>query len=353
VPPLVQPWDRAQTSIGETAIPRVLFVNSNYEDYLADSVFHGLRTLIGENVIEFPKAEYMYTDASGGIWSRARAGGFTLYGLLPDLPLDRDRVFQRALDGEFDLVVFGAIWAQFGVWSQWGPLLHRRGIALAVLDGADAPKPYPYSWLWWRKPYWWTLPRAHKRTAYFKREITPKTRWFASYLLLPPALGRSLNVKPIAFSIPAEKILPDPPAKEKDFPLHIVDSEVATNVGAQVDLVFDQEQDYYEDLRTSRFGVTTKRAGWDALRHYEIAANGAVPCFRDLDRKPKTCAPFGLDRKNALIYRDADDLLDQISALDDNRYSELQAGAMTWARANTTLVRAEEFLTSCGLAVRP
>jgi hypothetical protein len=332
-------------------MPRLLYLSSNYEDYLADGVFHGLRTLLGEDVIEFPKAEYMYTDASGGIRSRARAGGFTLYGLLPDLAVDRDRVFQRALDGEFDLVVFGAIWAQFGVWSQWGPLLHRRGIALAVLDGADAPKPYPYSWLWWRKPYWWTLPRAHTRAAYFKREMTPKTRWFASYLALPPRLGRSLKLKPISFSIPREKIVTDAPAKAKDFPHQIVDSEVAARVGARVEPVFHHEQDYYEDLRASRYGVTIKRAGWDALRHYEIAANGAVPCFRNLDRKPSTCAPFGLDRTNALIYQDADDLLGQISALDQDNYAALQAGALAWARANTTIVRAQEVLASCGLAV--
>jgi hypothetical protein len=332
-------------------MPRVLFLNSNYEDYLADSVFHGLRALLGDKVIEYPKAEYMYTDASGGIQSRARAGGFTLYGLLPDLPVDRDRVFQRALHGEFDLVVFGAIWAQFGLWTQWGPLLHRNGIAMAVLDGADAPKPYPYSWLWWRKPYWWTLPRAHSRAAYFKREITSKTRWFASYFALPPPLGRSLNLRPISFSIPSEKIVTDDPAKAKDFAQQIVDPEVAGRVGARVEPVFYREQDYYEDLRASRFGVTIKRAGWDALRHYEIAASGAVLCFRELDRKPKTCAPFGLDRTNALVYRDADDLLAQISALDHDRYATLQAGAIAWARANTTTARAQELLALCGLGL--
>jgi len=37
-----------------------------------------------------------------------------------------------------------------------------------------------------------------------------------------------------------------------------------------------------------------KRGGWDCLRHYEIAAAGAVPCVRQLEGKPSSCAPHGL-----------------------------------------------------------
>ncbi len=95
--------------------------------------------------------------------------------------------------------------------------------------------------------------------------------------------------------------------------------------------------------------MTTKKAGWDALRHYEIAAAGAVPCFRDLDDKPATCAPFGLDRSNCLVYRDGGDLLAQVSALDDGAYARLQSAAIEWARASTTTARARQFLAACGL----
>jgi hypothetical protein len=330
-------------------LPRVLFINSNYEDYLADGVFHGLRTIAGADVVDFPKAEYLYETAGAGVRSRARGGGFTLYGLLPDLAVDRDRVFFRALDGEFDLVVFGAIWHTFGLWSEWGPRLKAARVRMAVLDGADAFKPYPYSWFWWRKPYWWFLPRAHNRALYFKRELTPGTRWYASYLSLPPRLARSLQIRPIAFAIPAEKIVVMAPGKDKDFARHVVDPELAPRIGGQLDPPFISEDDYREDLQRSRFGITTKRAGWDALRHYEIAGNGAVPCFRDLDRKHSTCAPFGLDRTNCLIYHDADDLLGQIDTLDDERYTELQTGALAWARENTTAVRARQLLAASGM----
>jgi hypothetical protein len=330
---------------------RILLVNPNHEDYLSDGVLHGLRTLLGADAVEFPKAEFLYETASPAVLARVRGGGFTLYGLLADLPIDRDHVLPRALAGEFELVIFGDIWRTFGLWTEWAPQLADAGVAMAVLDGSDRVEPYPYAGVWWRRRCWWLLPRAHNRAPYFKREITPLTRWFASYLLLAPAVGRTLGLRPISFSIPAEKILDAPPAKDKDFPLHVVDAELAPRIGGQTAYAFASESDYRADLQRSRFGITTRRAGWDALRHYEIAANGAVPCFRELDRKPATCAPFGLDASNCIAYRDADDLLARVSALGEDDYARLQSGALEWARANTTVARARALLRACGVTL--
>jgi hypothetical protein len=331
-------------------VPRVLLINPNHEDYLSDGVFHGLRTLLGADAVDFPKAEYLYDTASAAVLGRVRGGAFTLYGLLPDIPVDRDHLLPRALDGEFDLVIFGDIWRTFGLWSEWAPQLRDAGRAMAVLDGSDRVEPYPYAGLWWRRRCWWFLPRAHNRAPYFKREQAPLTRWFASYLMLPPRLGRRLGLRPIAFSIPAQKIVQAPPQKRKDFPRHIVDRELADRIGGQSEHLFDSEAEYRADLEGSRFGITTKREGWDALRHYEIAASGAVPCFRGLAEKPATCAPFGLDAGNCISYRDADDLLAKVAALDESAYAAMQAGALEWARTNTTVVRARELLLACDLA---
>jgi hypothetical protein len=329
-------------------MPRILLVNPNVEDYLADGLLHGLRTLLGADAVDFPKAEYMYDTATPEILARVRGGAFTLYGLLEDVPLARDHMLGRALDHEFDLVVFGDIWRSFGLWTEWAPQLQRAGVALAVIDGSDRVEPYPYAGVWWRVRGWWFLPRAHNRATYFKREITPWTRWFASYLALPPPLGRRLGLRPISFSIPAEKVLDAPPPKRKDFPRHVVDEAMAERIGSQIDHAFDDEDAYYADLRASRFGITTKRSGWDALRHYEIAACGAVPCFRDLDRKPTGCAPFGLSDENSITYHSANDLLERVARLGDAEYTRLQEGALAWARRNTTVVRAGELLEACG-----
>jgi hypothetical protein len=331
------------------SVPRVLFINGNTQDYLADGVFHGLRSLLGPDAVDFPRADYLYdtfpSDALAAFWGR----GFTLYGLLPDIPISRHHVLWRAIEGEFDVVIFGDIWRSFGIWSEWGPRLRAAGQSLVVLDGHDTPRPYPFSFFWWRRYYWWCLPRAHTRAVYFKRERTPATRWFSSYLLLPPPLGRTLGTRPISFAIPEEKIVAGPPVKDRDFPTHIVDAELAIRLGEATGHAFTRESDYYADLRRARFGITTKRRGWDAMRHYEIAASGAVPCFRDLDRKPSGCAPFGLTPANSISYRNADDLMEKVRALSDAGYDELQRGALAWAHANSTTARARALLAACGI----
>ena len=44
--------------------PRVLFLSPRREEYLADSVFHGLRSLLGDRVVDYPKHEIMYSSCS-------------------------------------------------------------------------------------------------------------------------------------------------------------------------------------------------------------------------------------------------------------------------------------------------
>lgn len=61
---------------------------------------------------------------------------------------------------------------------------------------------------------------------------------------------------------------------------------------------YDQEEEYYHQYADSYFGITTKKAGWDCLRHYEILASGAIPFFvgiKDLILKPLVMHPFPKD----------------------------------------------------------
>jgi hypothetical protein len=163
------------------------------------------------------------------------------------------------------------------------------------------------------------------------------------------AAGRCIRPEPIAIAYPAAKMLSDIPVKSQDFASHIVDLEVGHRLGRGLAheraYVFDNEPDYLADLRASRFGVTKKRAGWDALRHLEIAAAGTVPCFRHLADKPATCAPHGLvDGENCLSYRDADDLLRRITGISEEERLRLAQAALAWAQDNSTEERARRFL---------
>jgi hypothetical protein len=252
----------------------------------------------------------------------------------------------RILNHEFDLVLFGNIYNDFGSFVELAPTLDPK--KTAVLDGADTESMYPYSGNWWRHPAYWFLPRAN-RFPYFKRELSPRTMHYRSYLFVPEKLCRMMalpgNIRPIAFSIPVEKVVKIPPVKQKLFATHVVDAEVAKHLeGTSTVGVFGSEAEYYNDLQASRFAITTKRAGWDCLRHYEIAANGCVLCFRDLDQKPETCAPHGLSKDNCVVYHDYDDLQRQIGNMSDERYEQLLAATLKWANENTTIERAKQLL---------
>lgn len=329
---------------------RILFISPNLPDYLSDGLLHGLKSLTANQVIDFPKARFLYEtfDQTQNLYGK----GFSLYGLLPDLDLERHGIYEQVQQQLFDLVIFGDISRCFGSFVQLLPYL--RFDNTIVLDGADSPQPFPYGGYWWRRPYYWFLPKAHTRFLYFKREWTKETMRNLYYQIPPLAvcdfLPTPANFRTIAFSIPQEKIIVDPAAnlrnKQKLFPKHIVDAEVVTHVPeSQTRYAFADEKAYYQDLQVSKFGITTKRSGWDCLRHYEIAANGAVPCFRDLDLKPVTCAPHGLDQTNSISYRNYDDLIAKIERLSDRDYEQLHAGALAWVRQNTTIARVKQILT--------
>jgi hypothetical protein len=318
----------AEAALRLLRVPRVLFLAPDTEDYLADSLLHGLRSLLGADCVDWPKREPLYATYPVERRRQLYGRGFTLYGgLLEDLETDRTRVLARARAGEFDVVVVGDVWRHWGWWAE----LDGAGIRPVVLDGGDYPRPFPWSRSLLRRPLRWAgLPRRRRAALYFKRELV-----------------RGRGMHPIAFSIPAEHIVDAPPPKSKLLPAHVVDSQLAQLVGAATSYAFESEDDYYADLRASRFGITVKREGWDAMRHYELSASGAIPCFRELGRKPPTCAPHGLIADvNCLVYDDPAELLARLEAIDPEREARIRDGALAWARANATVERARQFLAT-------
>jgi hypothetical protein len=333
----------------------ILFLREAGEDYLADALLHGLRELLGPSVVDFPKADALYVNCPEASFARVRGHGFTLYRTLPDEPVDRWDVINRLKLGQFRLVIFGSIQRQYAQFVDLLPWLDPQRTVL--LDGEDTAALAPFAGRWWRRPTTWLWPAAHPRFAYYKREWLPATLHYRLYRLWPEAwatkLHERLRLRKISFAVPEGKIFTGAALKTKDFPAHIVDAEVADRLtgknGTQA-YAFKTEAEYYADLRASRYGITTKRAGWDCLRHYEIASNGAVPCFRDLALKPASCAPHGLHEGNSLSYRNADDLFRQIERLEASRYEQLRAGSLKWAREHNTRVQAARLLSDNGIA---
>ena len=338
----------------------ILFLCDDREDYLADSLLHGLISLGCHQVVDYPKKELLYAGSfTTENRSQLYGHGFTLYGLLPERQVDRTLIWKRLEAGKFDLVVLGNIWRQFGLLPQLLKSMRHGCPRLLLLDGDDDPRLYPVS-LARLKQHGLHIPGHLQalagRTRYAKRELDLQQPQHWRELLLParlrPQLRRLfrrelLKPEPCSFSIPAQWIrTPDPIRKTKLLPRHIVDVEVRSNHldDSQSGYAFSCQQDYFNDLAQARFGITTKRAGWDCLRHYEIAAAGTVLCFRDLEKKPSHCAPHGLDAGNCLVYTSAADLNLQIQTMGSDRYTNLLAASHAWVQQHTTVHAAARLL---------
>jgi hypothetical protein len=158
-------------------------------------------------------------------------------------------------------------------------------------------------------------------------------------------LSERLPLERISFSIPREWLEFGERPRRKDFPEHMVDEELCRALRRRMTTYsFEDENEYFEDLRTSRFGISTKRSGWDCLRHYELAASGCALCFRDLDKKPETCAPHGLTAETAIPYRNAEELLRRLEKMPEAEAEERSRNAKRWAGTKTTEVVARSFL---------
>lgn len=228
---------------------KILFLSpATAPDYQCDSLFLGLRSLHGADVVDFPRIPYLYR--SYGDLSRLYGKGFTLYGLLPDAEVDRSDIEAKIRAHHFDLIVYGSI-QRSHLFLDF-VLRHYARHEIAFVDGEDYPVGrYGYA----------------NHGLYFKRELTAP---------IP-------NVFPIHFAIPASKCNTLPNTPKSQVRAHSDPRDPST-------YTFTAESDYYADYARSLFAVTTCKAGWDCLRHLEIMANNCVPLFLDLDKcPPMTC----------------------------------------------------------------
>ena len=102
---------------------------------------------------------------------------------------------------------------------------------------------------------------------------------------------------PITFSFPEEKVIREIPVKTK-----VVSSLIPGKLDTYI---YTNESDYYNEYQQSLFALTTKKAGWDCMRHYEIIANGCIPYFPDIEQcPPNTMAllPKDLIKEGNLLY---------------------------------------------------
>jgi len=87
------------------------------------------------------------------------------------------------------------------------------------------------------------------------------------------------KIYPITFSIPESKIVDSIQPKTKLIS-NLIPGKLST-------YIYTNETDYYNEYKQSIFATTTKKAGWDCMRHYEIMANGCIPYFPNIEKCPQ------------------------------------------------------------------
>lgn len=148
----------------------------------------------------------------------------------------------------------------------------------------------------------------------------------------------------IAFAIPEELVVAQIPEKQKAFAQYEPGQGYA----------YSSEQEYYQGYQEAHYAVTTKKAGWDCLRHYEILANGCIPYFVDLVSCPSgTLSSFPKELVwEAMQLPGVNFVQRQIdfTIFNIQRYQELLQQLLDWSRHRlTTKAMAREFLRKCQL----
>lgn len=214
-------------------------------DYQNDLVFYGLRELFGDDVVDSTQIPTLYKENEFKIDKRYLWGGMTSFWLIGDNNIDRTDIEQKIKDRYYDYVIYGAIKRCKNYWSLVSSYYPPNKVIL--IDGNDEPE----------------LDPLYTKHLYFKREL----------IINHP------NLLPITFAFPTSKLAS--PNRNKT-------QEYGTVIPGQPETyIFKTEESYYEDYQKSYYGVTMKKAGWDAMRHYEILGNYCVPYFIGLENCPK------------------------------------------------------------------
>jgi hypothetical protein len=216
-------------------------------NYLRDMLAHGFRTLFGPDFVDVVKLDALYNTYPE--IDKLYGHGFTLYGLLPDIPVDRTDIIEKIKTNYFDLIVLNVprIDEQSDLFRVQSVFLdHYPANKIVYLDGNDDPNLYR---------------SLMDSGLFFKREMhhTQKSAF------------------PIQFCIPEEKIKP---YTQKDYLMAPLDPWDPRTY------IYTDESSYYFDYQRSYYARTSMKCGWDCLRHYEIMAANCMPYFENLENCP-------------------------------------------------------------------
>lgn len=225
---------------------KILYLTKgDHVDYQNDCLLIGLKELFGAAVVDYNKQHHNYITYDEHEAKKLYGMGMSVSRVLPDLEVDRTDITSKIKNKYFDLVVYGSIWRCDDHLEKI--LKYYPKNSVVAVDGEDEINIHPC--LAFDIPY-------------FKREL----------------IYQNDRIKPISFAIPTSKV---------DFIKQKTKNLAYINPFNKSTYIYNNEKDYYNDYKEARFAITTRKAGWDCMRHYEILANGSIPCFANLEQCPK------------------------------------------------------------------
>lgn len=276
--------------------------NSNggfISDYQNDLVFYGLRELFGDNVVDSTQIIHLYKEYEGRIDSKHLWGGMTTFWLIGKNKIDRTNIEDKIKDQYYDLIIYGSIKRCKDYYDLVSK--HYPNNKVILIDGNDETE----------------LDPLYQKHLYFKRELVEKHP----------------NLIPITFGIPTPKLVKKLPSKTQDYATCIP--------GEPKTYIFKDEKTYYKDYQKSYYGVTMKKAGWDAMRHYEILGNYCMPYFVGLEDCPKDTLA-NLPKELLIEGREL------ANDFDESKYFNILNELFEYTKANLTTKNIAQYVLNYG-----
>lgn len=241
-----------------TIVPWYRYDATQVSDYQLDMLYHGLVSL-GHQVFTTTNMWWMYDDITPESKKKIWGKGFTMYGLL-----SRKKQLMFNSQVKCDLNIVGLHHSLLSHCRGEIPTELLAGFSpenTIIIDGWDRPeiqlKLLPYC------------------SKYFKRELY---------------YDETEQIKAISFAFPEEKIpkVTKFAMERRNIVAPLIPVNQSVDPSYMSTYIYEDEDSYYNMYQDSIFALTSKKGGWDTLRHYEIMANGCLPYFVDIEMCPKS-----------------------------------------------------------------
>ena len=317
---------------------RILLLTSQYVDYGNDTLFDGLWRVLGEDgVVEYPWKPTLHGHEA------QMAKGYPCTFNYPGNPLPVPEIVAQINDGRFDALIFADVLAVDD--PERRPILEAaRHLPVFVLDTGDE---CGY--------YWQSIMSClgHNEIAgFFKREMLVGVEYGPSVMPMPFAYPEDrLSVDILRPSWNTRRTRPLFWAGNRNIGLRRTYlAAVESALGLSLTEQYTQEE-YLTALRESRISLCLFGLGFDTVRYWESAAQGAML----MANRPPIHIPHNfLDGESAVFFDDLPDLLDKLGyylSRPEETLAIAQAGHALLREHHTTRARAQQFLAWMGMAL--